>query len=80
MVGPLSHMDELNLQKGWRLSSSIWAVDHGAPGKTLDTKAGLVPRLASVGGNTPCVLSYINTRKVILLTTPQEEVPHLELS
>ena len=78
MVGPLGHMDKLTLREAWKLTSSSGGGAQGPQIKTRGTKAG--GGGASMACYTPYLLSYINTRKVILLTTPQGEAPHLELS
>lgn len=71
-MGAFSQGCQLNTPRGWRLRSALWVtsqVYHRAPIKGLTQRLGW----ALLVGNTPCVLSQINARKVTLSTIPWED-------
>lgn len=76
MAEDLSHRGHLDLQKGWRLSSAMWAVNHGAPIKTLDIKAGEHPWI-----ETPHAYCHTSTPGNNTVHDPRKRTgaPHLEL-
>lgn len=79
MVRDFSHMNHLDLQKGWRLSSAMWAVNHGAQIRTVDTKSwGKLPWVVILHGY--CHKSTPGSNTVHNSTGKQLEAPHLQLS